>query len=175
MIDYFFSLNDFLIYLYSFPIFLLIIFFFFLFNKKNISNKTSGFYGVFMGLSNKNILSISLLLLYYFLIIVSIVNNKFTLLTLIILIVPIVIFNIINFYIFKFFIDIVNTILLFVLLYSKSIFYNYMIDVNSYWYVIVLYCFLCLFIFFYITFVSIRRFKSIISSNKYIENNIKSK
>ena len=173
MTDYFFDLNDLFPYAYLFPIFIIIVWLFFVINKRNINNKTSGFYGLFMGLTNKNILSLALLFLYYYLMIVSIFINNFSLLSLIIFLVPIIIFNIMNFYFFKFLVDLVNTPMIFLLLYIKSIFYNYMIDVYNYWYVIVLYVLLCIFIFFYITFIFIKRFKSIVSTNKYIENDLK--
>lgn len=168
MIDYFFGLDSLFPYLCFFPLFLIIFLIIFLIGKKKINNKGIGFYGIFMGLSNRNILSLAFLLLYYYFILVSIYVNEFSLLTLILLVVPIVSYNLVNFYMIKFFIDILNTFIIFVLLYSKSIFYNYMVDVNSYWYVIALYILLCLFIVFYVTFVFIRRFKVIISQNKYV-------
>ena len=169
MIDYFFDLKDIFPYLYCFPILLFIIFIMFVIGKRKINDKGIAFYGIFMSLTNTNIVSITLLCLYYYFIIVSIFINNFTILIFLILIIPIVLFDIINFYFIKFFIDIINTIVIFVLIYSKVIFYNYMIDVGSFWYVIVLYVMLCLFIYLYATFIFVRRFKSIMSKNKYVE------
>ena len=147
MIDYFFDLNAFLPYLYFFPIFLIISFIIFKIKKRDISDKTIPFYGRYIGLNNTNILSLTLIFVYYYLIIVSIFINSFSLYHLILFIIPIILFNIINFYFIKLFIDIINTIIIYILLYSKSILYNYMIDAGEYWYVILLYSLMCLFIF----------------------------
>ena len=170
MIDYFFELKDIIPYLYGFPVYLMFLFVFFFIGKRKIHQRGIAFYGVFMGLSTKNVMSLAFLFLYYYFVMISIFVNTFSFLTLLLLIVPILLFNIINFYFFKFFVDIVNTLILFLLLFSKDIFYNYMIDVGSYWYVVLLYAVLCVFIFLYATYVFIRRFKSIISSNKYVES-----
>ena len=170
MVDYFFDFKSLLPYLYFFPIYILLIIIFFLIGKRSINNKRASFYGFFMGLSNKEVLSLSFLFLYYYLIIVSIFINEFSIFNIILFILPILLFNVINFYIIKFFVDIFNTAVLFLLLYSKSIFYSYIIDVGNYWYVIVLYVLLCLFIFLYATFVFFRRFFSIISSNEYVKD-----
>ena len=168
MIDYFFDLQDLFPYIYLFPIFLLIIYTVFLIGKRKIDSKGIAFYGIFMGLSFRNILSLSCLFLYYYVILVSIFLNSFSILTFLLLVVPILLFNLVNFYILKFFIDIINTFILFVLLFSKSAFYNYLSEVGVYWYVILLYVILCIFIFMYATYVFIRRFKLVISSNKYV-------
>ena len=170
MIDYFFDLRDVFPYLYCFPIGLLIVFLIFFFGKSKIQKHGIAFYGVFMGLTNRNILSLSLLFIYYYFIIVSIFINRFSFLTLILLVVPISLFHFINFYFIRFFIDAINTVLIYTMLYSKSIFYHYMIEVGRFWYVALLYVLLCFFIILYATYIFIRRFKVIIASNKYIEN-----
>lgn len=170
MINLNFSLKSLLPYLYGFPVLLIVIVFIFMIGKRKINNKSIAFYGMFMGLEKKDILSISLLFIFYYIIVVSIFLNDISLLVLIIMAVPILLFNLVNFYVFKLVIDCMNTILLFALLYSKAIFYSYMVDVASYWYVITLYVLLCLFILFYTTYVFIRRLKSIIAHNKYVEN-----
>lgn len=172
MIDYYFDLKDFMFYLYFFPLFMFVVLIVFKIKKRDISDKTIPFYGKYIGLSNKNIISLTLLFLYYYLIIVSIFVNNFSILHLIIFLIPIVLFNIINFYFIRLFIDILNTFILYVLLYSKVIFYNYMIDVGEYWYVILLYGLLCLFIFAYVSFLFFRRFRMIIKQSKYISKKV---
>ena len=173
MIDYFFEINDFLIYFYLFPVFILILIIYFYLNKKRINNKTISFFGMFMGLSKANIISLALLLLYYYLILVSIIVNDFSYLNFLILLVPAICFNIINFNILRFLLDLLNTSVIFILLRSKSIFYYYMIDVGNYWYITLLYGLVCIFIFSYATVIFYRRFKIILNTNKYVKKSQK--
>ena len=173
MIDYFFNIKDLLPYLYFFPIFLVVIFLYFILKKRSINDETVPFYGLYIGLTTKDIVSLTLLFMYYYLIISSIFVNNFSVINLIFFILVILIFNIINLFYIKIIIDVINTVILFILLYSKSIFYNYMVDVSDYWYVLFLYSLVCLFIFFYVSLIFMRRFRSVISKNKYIDNKIK--
>ena len=171
MIDYFFNFENYILYLIGFPIYLIFLFFFFFIGKRKINNNNGiTFYGMFMGLSNRNILALSFLFFYYYLVIVSIFVNSFSYINLIMLFVPIVLFHLINFSIIRLVIDIIQTAFIILLLYSKIIFYNYIIDIGNYWYVIVLYVLLCLFVFIYTTYIFVKRFKMVISHNKYIDN-----
>ena len=126
-----------------------------------------------MGLSKANIISLALLLLYYYLILVSIIVNDFSYLNFLILLVPAICFNIINFNILRFLLDLLNTSVIFILLRSKSIFYYYMIDVGNYLYITLLYGLVCIFIFSYATVIFYRRFKIILNTNKYVKKKSK--
>ncbi len=172
MVDHFFDFRLLLPYIYCFPIYIFILLVFFFIGKRRINDKAISFYGFFMGLNNKDIFSISLLFLYYYLVVISIFINSFSLFNVILLFAPILLFNIINFYFIKLFIDIFNTSVIYLLLYSKSIFYNYIVEVGTYWYVLLLYGLLCVFIFLYVTYVFFKRFFAIISSNKYVKDKV---
>lgn len=166
MIDYFFELKDIYPYIYVFPILILILVVIFLLLERNIDNKSISFYGMFMSMSKKNVFSLSLILLFAYIMIISIFVNKFTIMDLSIF-VPIILFDTLNLFLGKLVLDVIHASVLSVLLYLKVIFYNYIIDVGNYWYVVCIYIMLCLFILLYTIFFSLRRFKSIIQKNKY--------
>ena len=152
-----------------FPIFIAIVYLLFRKNiKKGINNSNIKFYGLFIELNNKDIISISLLLLEYFIVIVSLFITEFTIINIIILFLPIIIFDIINGYFMKIFIDIINYSLIFFILYSKNIFFSYLIDVGNYWYVNIIIFLLSIFITIYMSFIFLRNFNSIVKNNKYI-------
>lgn len=168
MTDFVIEIRDILPYLYFFPIYLLILFIIFAIRKKNI-NKGIDFYGMFMGLHTSNVISLSSLFLYLYVVLVSVFLTHFSFAAFLLILASIMIANIFNLSIISFVIDIINTLIIGVLLYTKMVLYDYMIEVNAYWYVIVLYVLLSVFLVFYIIFIFFRRFKSIISKNEYIK------
>ena len=168
MTDYFFELKDIYPYIYGFPILILVLVVLFLLLKRNIDNKSISFYGMFMSMSKKDVFSLSLILLFAYIMVVSVFVNKFSIMDLSIF-VPIILFNTINLFLGKLILDTIHASVLSVLLYLKVIFYNYIIDVGNYWYVVCIYIILCLFILLYTVFFSLRRFKSVIQKNKYVK------
>lgn len=154
-----------------FPIFIIGIFLMFKKNlKKEINKNNIKFYGLFIELTNKDIVSISLLLLEYFIVVSSLFINEFTFINVIILFMPIIIFDLLNGHFIKIFIDVINYALIFLILYSKNIFFSYLIDVGNYWYVNIIIFLLSMFITLYMSFIFLRNFNSIIKTNKYIKS-----
>ena len=148
-----------------FPIFIIGIFLMFKKNlKKEINKNNIKFYGLFIELTNKDIVSISLLLLEYFIVVSSLFINEFTFINVII------IFDLLNGHFIKIFIDVINYALIFLILYSKNIFFSYLIDVGNYWYVNIIIFLLSMFITLYMSFIFLRNFNSIIKTNKYIKS-----
>ena len=94
--DYFFDVKSLLPYVYCFPIFIVLLLIFFWIGKKTIDDKKVSFYGFFMGLNNKDILSLSFLFLYYYFIVVSIFINEFSYFNILLMIIPMLLFNLIT-------------------------------------------------------------------------------
>ena len=166
MIDYFFDFQNYLLYLVLFPVYLLAIFLFFFFGKRKIKDNKVDFHGMFLELSTIKTLALSFLLFYYYIAIVSIFLNHYSYINVLLLAVPILLFHILNLSFIQLIADIVQTAILSVLLYSKSIFFDYIVNVASYWYVIVLFVALCIFIFLFATYIFIKGFKSTIMVRK---------
>ena len=175
MIDYFFSIENYFLYLVCFPFFFLFLLFLFFIRKRGLKKNKVAFYGMFMGLSTRNILSLSFLLAYYYVVIVSLFIHSFSMVNLFIIILPIILCHLFNFSMFHLIVDFLHTLIIFFLLYSESILYNYIIEVGNYWYVVALHVLLCIFISFYVSLIVVKRFKLIISHNKYIKETKKRK
>ena len=169
MIDYYFELKDFSMYLFLFVPYLLLLVLFFHFGKIGFKKNKLSFYGMFMELSIQQIISISFLLLFFYFVIASIFVKSFSVFSFIVLLIPILLCNIFQVSFFHILFDIVNVFIIYFILISKSIFFHYIQDVSSYWYVISLYILLCVFIFLYVSYISLRRLKFIISKNKYVK------
>ena len=169
MIDYYFELKDFSMYLFLFVPYLLLLVLFFHFGKIGFKKNKLSFYGMFMELSIQQIISISFLFLFFYIVIASIFVNSFSVFFFILLLIPIILFNVFHISFFHILFDIVNVFIIYFILISKSIFFHYIQDVASYWYVICLYVILCIFIFLYVSYISLRRLKFIISKNKYLK------
>ena len=169
MIDYYFELKDFSMYLFLFIPYLLLLVLFFHFGKIGFKKNKLSFYGMFMELSIQQIISISFLFLFFYIVIASIFVNSFSVFSFIVLLIPILLCNIFQVSFFHILFDIVNVFIIYFILISKSIFFHYIQDVANYWYVISLYIILCVFIFLYVSYISLRRLKFIISKNKYVK------
>lgn len=136
---------------------------------KKINSKNIAIFGLFMDLKTKDIISISLLILYYINVVASLFINEITIITLIILITPIIIFNIINKTVFKLIKSIISTQFIYLLLIFKSIFFNYLIDVSVLWYVVLIFAILCIFIFLYSSYSFVKNIDIIVKDNQYVK------
>ena len=87
--------------------------------------------------------------------------------------IPIVIFNILNFNLIKVVPSIMNSLLVYVLLFFKTIFYSYMIEIQPTWYVILLFAVVIVFILFYSTFVFLNDLLSVLKHDEYVKKKIK--
>ena len=142
-------------------------------SKRAITNENATFYGLFMNLKTIDIVSISLLIMHYFLIIETFFIVENSIYQFLLLMIPIVIFNMLNFNLFKLLPSLIKSLLVYVLLFFKTIFYSYMIEIQPSWYVILLFCVLIIFIFLYSTYVFLNDLLSVLKQDEYVKKKIK--
>ena len=142
-----------------------------LLSKRTLTNNNVSFYGLFMNLKFMDILSLSLLLIYYFIIIESFFITTYTMYSMIFFLIPIVLFNILSFNgnIFRVLYSLGNAILIFVMLFFKNVFYSYIVEISNSWYVVLLFIMLCIFIFLYATYVFLNSLLNVLRKNKYVK------
>ena len=148
MTDYFYSLYPMVPYLMAFPI-LLIIFSvaIYVFISREISDRTVGFYGLFINLSNRKIAAISFIIVYYFIFISSIVVSKYSIINLFVLLALAILANIVVLNI-KYSVGAVFfTIFMYYIIYFQKMFINYVIDIDNLWYLDILIVFMSAFSF----------------------------
>ena len=126
-----------------------------------------------MNLRTIDIISISLLIMHYFLIIESFFVVENSIYQFLLLMIPIVIFNILNFNLLKVFPSLVNSLLVYVLLFFKTIFYSYMVEIQPAWYVILMFGVLIIFILFYSSYVFLNDLLSVLKKDEYVKKKIK--
>ena len=141
-----------------------------LLSKRSITNNNISFYGLFMNLKFIDILALSFLFIYYFLIIESFFITTYTLYSVVLFVIPVIMFNILSFSgnIFKVLFSLGNAILIFIMLYFKNIFYSYIVEISSSWYIVVLFIMLCIFIFLYATYIFLNSLLNVLKRNKFI-------
>ena len=142
-------------------------------SKRAITNNNASFYGLFMNLTTIDIISISLLIMHYFLILETFFITENTIYSFLLLMIPIIIFNIINFNLLKVLPSIINSLLIYVLLFFKTIFYSYMMEIQVTWYVILLFAAVIIFIFFYSTYVFLNDLLSVLKHDEYVKKKLK--
>lgn len=105
--------------------------------KQDINTKNVKFYGLFLDLTNKQLISISLSLLkLIFLIYLSLMFNV-NVIGLLFIMSIVILYNIINVRFINFFVDLILHTLLYFILLSKDIFFTYLRDISIEWYVII--------------------------------------
>ena len=169
-----YQLSSLLPYFIIFPVLVAILALVFHFlSKRAITNENATFYGLFMNLRTIDIISISLLIMHYFLIIESFFVVENSIYQFLLLMIPIVIFNILNFNLLKVFPSLVNSLLVYVLLFFKTIFYSYMVEIQPAWYVILMFGVLIIFILFYSSYVFLNDLLSVLKKDQYVKKKIK--
>ena len=169
-----YQLSGLLPYFVIFPVLALILALVFNFlSKRQLTNENATFYGLFMNLRTIDIISISLLIMHYFLIIESFFVVENSIYQFLLLMIPIVIFNILNFNLLKVFPSLVNSLLVYVLLFFKTIFYSYMVEIQPAWYVILMFGVLIIFILFYSSYVFLNDLLSVLKKDEYVKKKIK--
>lgn len=169
-----YQLSSLLPYFIIFPVLVAILALVFHFlSKRAITNENATFYGLFMNLRTIDIISISLLIMHYFLILETFFITENTIYSFLLLMIPIIIFNIINFNLLKVLPSIINSLLIYVLLFFKTIFYSYMMEIQVTWYVILLFAAVIIFIFFYSTYVFLNDLLSVLKHDEYVKKKLK--
>ena len=90
-------------------------------SKRQLTNENASFYGLFMNLRTVDMVSLSLLFIHYFLIIESIFVTENSIYTFLLLCIPMITFNILNFNLIRVIPSLVNSLLIYVLLFFKTI------------------------------------------------------
>ena len=149
-------------------IFLIIFEITFKINKKE-TEKHLKFYGMFMGLNNYDILLFSLKTISYVLLLWSIISNQINFIHFLIFLLAQLLFDLLARRFVKIFVNFVNSLFICFLLYSKQIFYNYLVDVTFLYSVVALIILLGLFIFFYGSYFYLKDIQVLLSRNKYVK------
>lgn len=166
-----FSINNLIYFIIAFFIIIILLSCFFaIFLKKNQLKKGNlGLYGLFFGLSNKDIWSISILTVKYIFIIWCLTSNNINYVFLICLLIPGIIYNIMNKRLFNLFFDIISSFIMYFALISKMILMNYISEVAIEWYVVVILGFLYIFILLYNTYYFLKDMNFVLKKNEFIE------
>jgi hypothetical protein len=145
----------------------------FILSRKKLTNENASFYGLFMNLRTVDMVSLSLLFIHYFLIIESIFVTENSIYMFILLFLPMITFNILNFNLIRVIPSLLNSLLIYVLLFFKTIFYSYIIEIQPAWYVIILFIVLCAFVVLYSTYVSLTDLLTVLKHDEFVKKKIK--
>ncbi len=133
-------------------------------NKNNIK-----IFGLFMGLSNRNILSLTFITTSYIFFIWQLFSKSVDLVTLGVIFTCFVLTDIVSKQYIKIIFSIISSVLLYLGLYCKCVFYDYITTIHSSFIEIILLILLVLFLFFYISYFLIKKADYIVVQNKYIK------
>ena len=141
-------------------------------DTKKSSNLKSKFFGVFMELDNKSIMSISIVIVKYIFIIYLIISKDNILeLHLYIILLLSILYIISNFNIRRTTTELVSSFALYMALYSSKILSSYLHEIKFVWYVFVGNILLVIFIFMFATYFFIKDINDVVLKNKYIRKN----
>ncbi len=167
-------------FLYFFIILLvLVILFHFVLKNFNPYGKKIKIYGLFLGLGNKEILSLSITTVHYVFFLWCLFANNFERIYqdiyFYILLFSSISFNLLNRRYLNIFTDIINTIIIYIALYTKMIFIEYLITIDILWYVILIVVLLMIFIIIYGSYLYIKDIEYLLKKNKYVKKKIERK
>ncbi|MEG2831553.1 MAG: hypothetical protein RR923_02115 [Bacilli bacterium] len=128
-------------------------------------------YGIFLSLNNTQIISISLILLKFIYLVYILINIKSTYLSLIFILFLSLVFNLLNGRFINAILDIGENIILYLIVTSKDIFINYIINVDIAWYAVLLVIMSIMFGLICITYLFIKDLIFILKQSDYIKNN----
>lgn len=138
----------------------------------NILKKTKNnikIFGLFMGLNNNNILSLTFITTSYIFFIWQLFSKSIDMVTLGVIVTCFVLTDIISKHYIRIIFSIISSILLYLGLYCKCVFYDYITTIHSSVSSIILLILLILFLFFYISYILIKKADYIVVQNKYIK------
>lgn len=134
--------------------------------NKKITSKNAGFYGLFLNLNNRKILSISFILTYLFVIIESIIINDLSYTHLVIFIILSCLCNIIVLN-YKFLIvSLIYSFFIYYVLYFQKIFIDYTKDIDVLWYIVILIVAMSIFSLITLLIIVIKNLRSICFAEK---------
>ena len=162
---------------FSITVFLIIALTFFILKKFNPKGRKLKIYGIFLGLTTMNTISISLLLVRYIFFIYCLFQNHYVSIFedvhFYFLLIPGILYNLLNKRYFYILLDSLNSIILYFVLFSKMIFHDYIFQVQSVWYVVLIYILLLIFTFVYGTYFTIKDIDYVVKKNKHIQRKLK--
>ena len=162
---------------FSITVFLIIALTFLILKKFNPKGRKLKIYGIFLGLTTMNTISISLLLVRYIFFIYCLFQNHYVSIFedvhFYFLLIPGILYNLLNKRYFYILLDSLNSIILYFVLFSKMIFHDYIFTVQSVWYVVLIYILLLIFTFIYGTYFMVKDVDYVLKKNKYIQRKLK--
>lgn len=151
------------LYLVLFPIFAIILAgILYIKFKKSIKNNNISLYGMFLSLNRKDILSLTLVLLEYIIVLESMFITKFSYFSILYIFTPILIYAIINMDIISMIVNIIGASFLLVMNFFERVFLSYILYVDKVWYVIVLFIAVCVLMFVINTYILMRNINEIV-------------
>lgn len=162
---------------FSITVFLIIALTFLILKKFNPKGRKLKIYGIFLGLTTMDTISISLLLVRYIFFIYCLFQNHYVSIFedvyFYFLLIPGILYNLLNKRYFYILLDSLNSIILYFVLFSKMIFHDYIFQVQSVWYVVLIYILLLIFTFVYGTYFTIKDIDYVVKKNKHIQRKLK--
>lgn len=162
---------------FSVAIFFILLITYFLFKKFNPKGRKLKIYGIFLGLSNLNTISISLLGVRYIFFVYCLFQNDYVSIFedvhFYFLLIPGILYNLLNKRYFNILLDSLNSVILYFVLFSKMIFHDYIFTVQSVWYVVLIYILLLIFTFIYGTYFMVKDVDYVLKKNKYIQRKLR--
>lgn len=140
--------------------------------RKKITEKNVKIYGAFFEMTNSQLFSVSLSFVKILFLIFSIFMFRVNPIALTVLLSLIIMFNLINFRMFNLVIDFVIHTLIYLMLLSKDIFYNYLVNVGKEWYVVVLFIISILFTLLLSFILFFKELQFVIKKNKFVKKKI---
>lgn len=167
LLDFFVNLLPYIcIFFFSFIVLLI---FLKIISKKKVKKTNVSFYGLFMDLNRNNLISLSMIYLFYMFVLGSIIINNITIVTFIVLIMLSFAFCLSTKNAYFFIRMVFNSLCIYYLLTIKADLYNYMTTASAIPYVFLTFFMVILFIIFYSTYTFLKEAELILKENSYIK------
>ena len=137
-------------------------------NTEITKNKLKLF-GIFMGLNNYEIILFSIRTVSYIFIIYSLFTNDLIEIHFIFLFLSMLTFYILSAKFKSLPLNILNSIFICIIIFSKQVFWNYLEEINLTYYVFIMAVLLSIFIFLYTSYIYLKDIEYIINKNKFIK------
>lgn len=141
--------------------------------KFDIKKEKLRLYGMFLNLSNVQIISFTLITLRFVYIFYSFINIGSNYMTLTFIMFLTIVYNIINIRALNIFFDSIVSVIIYLIILSKDIFIDYIIHVNAIWYAVILFILATLFGITVSLYLYIRDIMYILRKNIYVKKEAK--
>jgi hypothetical protein len=176
MTETMYYLSKLLPYIVLFPVFaVMLLALLYLLFKKGMNNNNVSLYGLFLGFSKKDILSLALVFIQYIVIIETLFLKELSFYSILFIFTPILMYGIINLEFSNMIMNIISSLFLLVLCFFERTFLSYFLDINSVWYIFFLFLAVCIFIIILDTYLLMRNINNLtvnrINKEKKLKNN----